>query len=142
MTWNEAMRVFLDTNVFLYAAGRDEVRREPCARVLRRVAEGNLEATTSTEVVQEILYVLVRRGQREEGVELAGQVLRLLPDLLPVTSEDMKRACDLVVRYPRLPVRDAVHAATMLQHGLSHVVSVDEDFDQVREIRRLTPETT
>ena len=134
------MRVFLDTNVFLYAAGRAHPRREACADLLRRVADGTLDATTNSEVVQEILYVLVRRGQRDEGLTLARHVSALFPDLLPVTGLDMDRACDLVARYPMLTVRDAVHAATMIGGGLKQLVSVDEEFDQVREIRRVAPE--
>jgi predicted nucleic acid-binding protein len=70
---------------------------------------------------------------------LARHVTDLFPDLLPVTREDMLSACGLVQRYPRLPARDAVHAATMLRHGLKHVISVDTDFDQVRELRRIEP---
>lgn len=134
------MRVFLDTNVFLYAAGRAHPEQEACADLLRRVADGKLDATTNSEVVQEILYVLVRRGQRDDAITLARHVSALFPDLLPVTGQDMDRACDLVARYPKLPVRDAVHAATMIGSGLKQLVSVDEDFDQVREIRRVAPE--
>ena len=133
------MRAFLDTNVFLYAAGESHPEREACARVLRKVADGTLDATVNTEVVQEILYVLVRRGRRKEAVTLARHVTELFPDLLPVTREDMLSACALIQRYPRLPARDAVHAATMLRHGLKHVISVDTDFDQVRELRRIEP---
>jgi predicted nucleic acid-binding protein len=51
----------------------------------------------------------------------------------------MLRACGLLERYPRLPVRDAIHVATMLNNGLQTVVSVDADFDQVVEIRRVAP---
>ena len=134
------MRVFLDTNIFLYAAGQAHPQRDACAGVLRRVANGTIEATANSEVVQEILHVLVRRGRGEDGVALARHVAALFPDLLPVTAEDMRRACDLIERYPKLSVRDAVHAATMLGNGLEQVISVDEDFDQIREIRRVAPE--
>jgi predicted nucleic acid-binding protein len=133
------MRTFLDTNVFLYAAGGDHPQREPCAGLLRKVAEGTLEATVNSEVVQEILYVLVRRGRRADGVALARHVADLFPDLLPVTRQDMIRACDLVRRYPKLPVRDAVHGATMLSNGLKRVISVDRDFDQIAGIDRVDP---
>lgn len=134
------MRVFLDTNIFLYAAGQAHPQRDACAGILRRIADGTLDATANSEVIQEILYVLVRRGRGDDGVALARHVSVLFPDLLPVTGEDMARACDLLERYPKLSVRDAVHAATMLSHGLKHVISVDEDFDQIREIRRIAPQ--
>ncbi|MGH9368660.1 MAG: PIN domain-containing protein [Thermoanaerobaculia bacterium] len=43
-------------------------------------------------------------------------------------------------KYPKLSVRDAVHAASMLRNGLKRVISVDADFDQIREIRRIEPD--
>jgi predicted nucleic acid-binding protein len=135
------MRVFLDTNVFLYAAGRAHPDREGCVHVLRQVAEGALDATVNSEVLQEILYVLARRGRRADGLTLAQHVAALFPDLLPVMRDDLLVACDLLRRYPSLPVRDAVHAATMLRNGLREVISVDQDFDQIEEIRRIAPAT-
>jgi len=133
------VQVFLDTNVFLYAAGASHPLREACARVLRRVAEGSLDATISAEVIQEILYVLIRRGRREDALRLASDLTSLFPDLLAVTRDDVAEACELLRRYPRLSVRDAVHLGTMLRNGLRTVVSVDSDFDQVSEIQRIEP---
>jgi predicted nucleic acid-binding protein len=133
------MQVFLDTNIFLYAAGASHPQREACAKLLRRVADGSLDATINSEVVQEILYVLTRRGRREDGVKLAGHLTSLFPDLLAVTREDVVEACELLRHYPALSVRDAVHVGTMLHNGLKTLVSVDPDFDQVSEIRRVAP---
>jgi len=133
------MRVFLDTNIFLYAAGRPHPERDACARLLRRVADGSLEATVNTEVVHEILYVLTRRGRRKDALALARHVEALFPDLLPVTRDDMREALQLLEDHPGLSVRDAVHAATMLRNGLRTVASVDSDFDQIPEIRRIAP---
>lgn len=133
------MRVFLDTNIFLYAAGRAHPERDACARLLRRVADGSLEATVNTEVVQEILYVLTRRGRRQEALALARNVEALFPDMLPVTHNDMAEAIRLLEEHSGLSVRDAVHAATMLRNGLQTVASVDPDFDQIPGIRRIAP---
>lgn len=133
------MQIFLDTNIFLYAAGASHPRREACAKVLRRVADGTLDATINSEVVQEILYVLTRRGRRDDALKLARHLTALFPDLLAVTRDDVLGACELLRQYPRLSVRDAIHVATMLRNGLNTVVSVDTDFDQVSEIRRVAP---
>ena len=134
------MPVFLDTNIFLYAAGGSHARRDACAKVLRRVADGTLEATTNSEVVQEVLYVLARRGRRDDGLKLARHVTALFADLLPVTRDDMVEVCELLRRYPALAVRDAIHVSTMLRNGVTTLVSVDSDFDQVSEIRRVVPD--
>ena len=110
------MPVFLDTNIFLYAAGGPHPEREVCIELLQRVSDGSLDATVSAEVVQEVMFVLGRRGLRD-GLRLARDLLALFPGLLPVAREDMLRACGLLERYPRLPV----------------------DLDQVGEIRRVPP---
>jgi predicted nucleic acid-binding protein len=63
----------------------------------------------------------------------------LFPDLLPVTRDDILEACNLIRRYPRLPVRDAVRAATMTRNGIRRIIRVDTDFDAIAGIRRLDP---
>lgn len=131
--------VFLDTNVFLYAAGREHPHREPCRKVLRQVQDGTLVANTSAEVVQELLYVVSRRGRPRDAIALARSVMGLFPELLPVTRADMEAACRLLERHPALPARDAVHVATMQTGGLDLLVSTDAHFDAIAEIRRIDP---
>jgi predicted nucleic acid-binding protein len=129
--------VFLDTNVFLYAIGAQHPLKAASQRVLERVGDGALDAVTSTEVVQEILHVLSRRGLRETGLKLAQHVIALLDPILPVTQADISIACDLMSRHPGLSTRDAIHAATVLSHGISGIVTSDGHFDEIPEIRRL-----
>ena len=128
------MAVFLDTNVFLFAAGADHPLRKASQDLLHRVAQGQLAATTSTEVVQEILYVLHRRGLAEVGRKLARNALLLFPDLLPITRADMRTACDLLETHPDLPTRDAVHAATALNNRLTAVITADTHFRDLEEV--------
>jgi predicted nucleic acid-binding protein len=98
-------------------------------------------ATTSSEVLQEILFVLQRRNQTETALQLVRSTVLLFPDLLPVTRNDMLVACDLLERYPQIRPRDAVHAATMLNNGLSSIVSADRHFDEIEELERLPLES-
>jgi predicted nucleic acid-binding protein len=129
--------IFLDTNVFLYAVGAQHPLQAPSQKVLSLVGEGALEAASNTEVIQEILYVLSRRGQQETALKLARHVIELLGPLLPVTQADISVTCDLMDLYPALPTRDAIHAATMLNNGISDIITSDDHFDSVRGIRRL-----
>jgi hypothetical protein len=131
--------IFLDTNIFLYAAGKSHPQRAPCAALLERAGRGEVEAVTSAEVVQEILHVWTRRGRRKDAVALARRVVLLFPNLLAVARADVALACDLLSRYQGLSVRDAVHAATMLQNKIQRIASVDPDFDVIREITRVPP---
>ena len=50
------MKVFIDSNIPMYVAGANHPHRAPAVRFLERVRRGEVEASTSTEVLQEILY--------------------------------------------------------------------------------------
>lgn len=134
------MSTFLDTNVFLYAAGGDHPYQRPCQRILRRVAEGDLDATTGSEVVQEVLYVLTRRGLRSQALSLARSILTVFPALLEVGAAEMEAACSLLESTPELSPRDAIHAATMLTHGVDTIISADNHFDQLSQLNRISPD--
>ena len=131
------MSVFLDTAVFMYARGTDHPLREPSRALLQMVAERDLQAVTSAEVVQEILhrYIAVRRAT--VGVALAREVVTAFRPLLPITHAVAQRMPDLVERYAGLTARDLVHVATCLEEGIDTIVSPDRGFDAVKEIRRL-----
>jgi len=132
--------LFLDTNVFLYAAGGDHPLRKPCQDILRRVAEGELIATTSSEVVQEVLYVISRRGLRDQAVQLARSIIGAFPTMLEVGGREIGVTCDLMESTPELSPRDAVHAATMITHDVATIVTADPHFDRLANIHRVAPE--
>lgn len=74
---------------------------------------------TSTEVIQELLYVLARKQRVEDGIRLARSAMALVPELLPIRQVEMVRACDLLGRHGTLSVRAAIHGATILNRGLT-----------------------
>lgn len=130
---------FLDTNVFLYSIGKEHPHKEPCRRLIDAVAEERVEANTSAEVLQEVLHVLNRRGQRKTGARLVYDLLGLFPDVLPVRAIEISAATHILRDHPWLPVRDAVHGATMKIHGLRRIVTADRHFDDVPEIEWIKP---
>jgi len=133
------MTVFLDTAVLMYAAGGAHPLREPCRRLLRQVADGELEAVTSAEVIQEILHRYTRIGRPDTGAALARASLDLLAPVLPLTHALMRRLPDLVERYPDHEARDLVHVATCLHEGIAEIISPDRGFDAVDGIHRIDP---
>lgn len=70
-----------------------------------------------TELIQELLHVYNRRGQRREGLQVAQDLLDAFPHLLPITEAECREAIRLMRRYPLAP-RDACHAAVVLAHRL------------------------
>jgi uncharacterized protein len=129
--------VFIDSNIPMYVAGRDHPLRAPARRLLERVQAGELEACTSTEVLQEILY----RYAALKRLDLARDVYNLFaavcPVIFPVTLADTDRARDLVIARAGIIVRDAVHAAVMINNGVHEIATFDTGFDAVEGVTRL-----
>jgi predicted nucleic acid-binding protein len=132
--------VFIDSNLPMYVAGREHPLREPSRRFLQSVARGELDACTSTEVLQEILY----RYSALKRLDLARQVydlfVQVCPMVLPVTLADTDRARDLLVALPESGARDAIHAAVMLNNDVTRIATFDEGFDGIDGITRIALE--
>ena len=133
------MTAFLDAAIFMYAGGRDHPLQAPCRVILKRVADRQLDATTSAEVVQEVLHRFVALRRQVEGVRIAREALELFKPVLPLTDPIVRRVPDLVRQYPALSARDLVHVATCLEEGIDTIISPDRGFDEVAEIKRLDP---
>ena len=130
---------FLDTCVPLYAAGKDHPYREPCARIVLAVADGEIEAATDAEVIQEIAYRFHAIHRRTEGLQLAEAFLSLVEAVLPVTRRDVARSLQLQRTYSFLSPRDAIHVAVMQETGIERIVTADRHFDRVGEVQRIDP---
>lgn len=133
------MTVFIDTSILMYAAGGDHPLREPCAAVMRSIREGSTEATTSVEVIQEILHRFLSIRDPKTGRDLAKRTMDTFAPVLPVTHALMRRVPDLAKRYPALAARDLVHVATCVHEGITEIISTDRGFDQVAELQRIDP---
>ena len=133
------MRVFVDTNVPMYAGGKVSSYKVPCAKVLELVAKESMEATTSSEVFQEILYRFWYLKEVDKGLAIFDHFGQILSDVLPVTLEDVKKARVLSEQYSDIPPRDLLHVATMINNQIDFIVSADKDFDGVSEIERVDP---
>jgi uncharacterized protein len=132
------VRVFIDSNVPMYVAGRDHPLRDPARRFLARVQGGEFEGCTSTEVLQEILYRYVGLRRPDLAVEVYELFVGLCSTVFPVTLADTDRARDFLRGGTPASVRDLVHAAVMLNNDVRSVASFDGGFDHVKGIERLT----
>jgi predicted nucleic acid-binding protein len=88
-------------------------------------------------VLTEILHRytgLERRGGIQPALDA---LLGVVDEVLPVDRESVERAKQLVLQYPTLPVRAAMHIATMQRHGIEQVLSFDAAFDRVPGLTRI-----
>ena len=133
------MRVFVDANIFMYAVGVAHPHKVPSIRLLERIAGDGLEAVSDAEALQELLYRYWSINRLEQGLALCDQVMRVIPTILPVGSSDVLIAKQLLAQHRTIEPRDAIHAAVMLNHGLTHLYSYDRHFDRIPGLKRLEP---
>lgn len=129
----------LDTNILVYAAGEGHPYKQACAAILAAVGAGAADYAIDVELMQEILHLYTRRRERLRGLTMVEKLLALFPSPLPITAEEYREVLRLMARYHRLGPRDAVHAAVVITHRLEGLVSTDQVFDDVAEIRRFSP---
>jgi uncharacterized protein len=132
--------LFIDTAVIMYAGGGDHPLREPCGQIIERVGAGELDAVTSTEVVQEIVHRFMAIRRPDIAGSMARRTMDTFAPVIPITHALLRRVPDLIDRYPTLSARDLVHVATCIHEGIVEIVSPDRGFDVVKELRRVPPE--
>lgn len=132
--------VFVDTNVPIYAAGREHPNKESCARILLMAAEHPRAFVTDVEVLQELLHRYVSSGRWALGRQVLQGFTQVMHDRIEnVRVEDMSFAARLADGHPGISARDLVHAAVMRRLGVSQIVSTDADFDRLPALTRLDP---
>lgn len=129
----------VDTNVFLYARGREHPYRSACRSVLRAAQLRRIALEASVELVQEFAHVLLRRGAERpaalrEADEVAAQC-RLHDFDVGVLGDAVR----LLRHHDGLGCRDAIHAATALRAGLVQVVTADRALAGVGGLERVDP---
>lgn len=129
--------VFVDTSVPMYLVGVAHPNKVDAQRRLETLVTQRIRLVTDTEVLTEILHrytSIERRG----GIQPAfDALLGVVDEVLAIDRETAERTKQLVLQYPTLSVRAALHVATMQRHGIETVLSFDPAFDRVPGLTRL-----
>ena len=134
-----AASYFLDANILMYAAGAAHPLREPCREALTRAVDQEVGLVTDAEVLQEILHRYFSLGRPEIARAVYDSAVRLCDEVLPIDERHTSRALELLLEHSELSPRDAIHVATMEDHGLVRLLSTDQDFDAVDQVERIDP---
>ncbi len=130
--------ILLDTNVLAYAVGDDHGLRAACRRVLEAHLNGDVQAVTTVEVIQEFAHVRSRRRHRDDAVDLASQYAELIP-LVATDRRDLSLGLRLFKAHQRIGAFDAVLAAVALNRQFEGVVSTDQAFGDVPGLHWIDP---
>jgi hypothetical protein len=129
--------VFIDSNVPMYLVGAAHPNKVDAQRRLETLATQRVRLVTDAEVLTEILHrytAIERRGSIQPALDA---LLGIVDEVRPVDRNTVERAKQLVLQYPTLPVRAAMHVATMQLEGIENVLSFDPAFDRIPGLTRL-----
>ncbi len=154
--------VFLDANTFVYAVLGHPLYGAACTALLDRIEFQDLQGFTSSHLLSDTVHRVMtleacdRFGWPAQGIANClrrhpNEVQQLLIprravdeiqtarlSVLAVTGQQVSQAVDLS-RQLGLLSGDALIVAVMRNQGLSHLASLDADFDRVHGLTRYAP---
>jgi uncharacterized protein len=116
--------IFIDTNVFMYAVGREHPLRDRARRFFVRLIEQREPSATSAEVMQELMHAYLPVG-RLETLDAALLLVESVAEIWPIEAEDVRAARLLVDAHPQLGSRDLVHLACCRRRNATSLQTFD-----------------
>jgi len=128
--------LYLDSNVFLYAALNNEEIGDRARNLLKQVQSGKEQASSSALTFDEVVWA-VKKYRNLENAIIAGEAFLNFPNLklIPVNEDLLAVALDLIKKYGLDP-RDSIHGAAAILNKVEAIVSTDEHFDKIKELHR------
>lgn len=117
--------IFVDTNVFVYAVGRDHSLKAPARAFFPQAAQAGDVLATSSEVIQELLHIylpVARFATLDAALELVRGTMVEVWNLEP---EDVYLARSFADHHPHLVARDLVHLACCRRRKVTRVKTFD-----------------
>ncbi len=125
--------IYIDANVFIYAASDGGARGTAAASALRSALVK--DAVTASLTLDEFLWAVRKKLDRITTAEKARQLMALDLEIAPVTRDDAEEA--ILLFENGLDPRDAIHAAVARRLRCATIVSSDPAFDKVEGLRRV-----
>jgi len=134
---NNMMKKYLDSNVFLYPLLYEDDKARAAKEIVRDFVSKKFLAYTSVLTWDEFVYILKRERGKEIAEAESDKFLKL-PNLLflDIKKSLLFKAQELIKNYNLKP-RDAIHAASAIVNDINEIISDEEDFDKIKEIKRI-----
>ncbi len=117
--------IFVDTNVLMYAVGREHPLREEAREFFVSALKSGEVLVSSAETLQELLHAYLPVG-REATLDAALTLAQgRLAQLWPVEVEDVLLARTLADRHPGLGARDLLHLASCQRRQVKRIKTFD-----------------
>ena len=132
--------IYLDTNIFIYSADKESPKYHRCLSFFEVSSKNGIELTTSTETIQEVIYLSQNTKQLHKGLFIVQHLREMVHSLLSVDNEVIENYLRLVKKHPIIKSRDSMQAATAITNNVGIIITYDKDFKKFKEIKAQTPE--
>jgi predicted nucleic acid-binding protein len=131
-------RVFIDTNIPMYAAGCEHPNRQPSQKILEKISKQQIFGVTSTEVFQEILHRYQSINLMNSGIKIFEEFSSIVDEVLQINFKIMENAKNILSGNPGILTRDAIHTATIEYYNIDYIATFDKHFEHFKNIRYYT----
>lgn len=128
--------IYIDANVFVYAALNAERVGDEARSLLRSVQEGRIDAASSVLSFDELVWAVKKNRTAGDAVASGQAFLDMAQLKLVDVDPDLLANSLAVMREYGLDPRDSIHVASALKVEAEEIVSSDRHFERVKEIKR------
>jgi uncharacterized protein len=128
-------RVFIDTNIPMYAAGSEHPNKEPSRKILEKISKRQIFGITSVEVLQEILHRYQSISMLNSGIEILEEFSNIVDEVLQINFKIIESAKNILLGNSGILTRDAIHAATIEYYNIDYIATFDKHFELFKNIR-------
>ena len=131
---------FLDSTTLIHAVDKEAEYQKECLNIINEAAKGLINAATSLETLEEVLFILSRLTSLQTAIRVTRDYLKLLKikkyEMRQATFEHSLKLMEIT---PLKRPKDAINVATMLEHNIAKIISEDEDYDKIDLVERVHP---
>lgn len=118
--------IFVDTNVFMYAVGRDHPLKTAARDFFEKRLADRIPLVTSAEVLQELLHAYLPVGRLETLDAAFFLAEERMSRIWSVEPDDVKMARLLITANRGLKPRDLLHLACCRRRDVSRIQTYDQ----------------
>ena len=132
------MRVFIDSNIFIYAAQAHPEFGEACKKILKDIELRKIEAVTSVLNIAEVAEFIDRNETRKAAINVIELLLALPMDIEDVVKEHEVDALS-IFSSTKANYFDTVFVAVMKEKFIDTIITNDSHFEGIKGIKVLKP---
>ena len=128
--------MYLDANFFIIGMFNRSKKGDAARNIMSSIKQGK-KALTSSLALDEVMQVLYKNNWHTDVRVIIEEIYGIKNlEVKEVSSLVPLRALHFMEEY-KLKPRDAFHAAIMESFGIKEIVTDDQDFDEIPDIKRI-----